>query len=299
MTATVRGISVDGRQGSLNEEKDREYSLVYKVVTDDRNDGPEIVMTAAGIPLIGSVYVSGNDFDPDAVVINKAASQGDSPWEWEVEVTFSTVVDSDPEDEEENPLLRPADVSYSFASRRIIPRGHYSDPLAPSGTKDFEVAIEASNGEKFDPQPEVDLAEPVLSISKNVATINAADLMSLANAVNSDFFLGAEPRQLKLDAPQATRQWNKTVGYYWQVSYAIRFRYDTWDIQLLNQGTYYWSGGRPANPTSKTPKTVKDDGGNPTVINLTTSGDLNTTSTPTFTRLRFFREINFSSLGLV
>lgn len=306
MTATVRGISPTGRTGSHTADA-REYTIVYKVMTDDRNDGPSVVMNAFGIPSIGDLYSPGNDFDNSAVVIGKTPSQGESPWEWEVEVRYSTDIgDTDLSNitsEIENPLSEPPEVVYSFQPRTILVPGQFNDPIGPPSDHGWEAGIFAPNGELFEPQPEVEIDEPVMQVTRNVALGDFVpqDIRSLANCVNSDFIDGAEPRQLKLKAPQAQRKFNKNIGFYWVVSYQIVFRWETWDIQVLNQGHYYWSSGKPTSVWSTTtlPKVKKFLSGEVRLVNLTTNGDINTTATPTFTRIRFFREINFGALGIL
>ena len=300
MTASVIGISVADRQGSHTLQA-REYTVVYKVVTDDRNDGPSTVMDAFGIPEIGDIYAPGNDFDNAATVISKSPRQGDSPLYWEVDVTYTTDIDEADLHNIDNPLLEPPEITYGFQPRSILVPGQYNDPLGPPGDHGWEAGIFAPNGELFEPQPEVEIDEPVITISRNVFTFDQQAFRSLANCVNADFFDGAEPRQLKLKAPQAVRKFHKGIGFYWVVSYSLIFRWETWDIQILNQGHFYWSGGKPTSVWSTTtlPKVKKILSGEPRLVNLTTNGDINTTSTPTFTRIRFFREINFGSLGLL
>jgi hypothetical protein len=129
--------------------------------------------------------------------------------------------------------------------------------------------------------------------------------MALANCVNSSGFYGAEARQLKMVAPQADRVYNPTVGFYFVVTYGMAYKYDTWDLQLLNQGTYYLDAF--SNPTP-----FKDSEGNRFIGLLNaTGGALNSSSdatagryvsggdAPSFQRLRVFREIDFNSLGII
>lgn len=304
MTAAVRGISVENRGGNLNKEGFVEYNATYLVVTDDRSDGPVQVGDAFGIPKLGDQFQVGNDFDGRAVCIAKSVDQGDSPWEWKVEVTWSSDLKEEPK-EDISPLDEPPEISYGFQTRRILVPGRFQNPDAPPPSADLDRGIFAPNGELFDPQPEVDLAEPVLTIVKNIADADLDDqeLMALANAVNSDDFRGATARQLKMNAPQAVRKWDKEIGYYWTVTYGMAFRWETWDVQLLNQGTYYFDGGVSSSvspwSTTQARLTKKDDQGNPKVINLTSSGDINDTTTPTYTRLRVFREITFGNLGII
>lgn len=305
MTAFVRGISVDGRGASVNQEAIHEYTVTYKVYTDDRSDGGSVVESAFGIPKIGDMYTAGNDFDPYAVCISKSVRQGDSPWDWEVDVTYSNapinIVGVPGNPVVDNPLYAAAEITYGFQNRtRLIP-GRYNNPDSAPSDHLMELGIFAPNYELFNPQPEMEISEPVVTIKRNVATIDGPTLMGLANCVNSDYWWGAEPRQLKLSAPQASRKYHSVPGFYWEVSYAIAFRWETWDVQLLNQGTFYWSGGSPADPwnTTQAREVKRDASGNVLVVNLTTNGDINTTSTPTFTRLRVFREIPFATLGLI
>lgn len=305
MTTTIRGISVNNRDGSENLDGVRELTVEYKVESNDKRDGVLTALATAGIPNIGDIYQAGNESDAGMVVVNKQAAPVDNcPFEWTVTVTCSNDIEDDPVGfvYQDNPLAKPAEISYGFQTRRILIPGQYNNPVGPPSSHDWEQGIFAPNGELFDPQPEAEIDEPILTIKKNksVAEVSGQDFMSLNNCVNADPFQNAEVRQLRLKIPQAIRQWHKSVGYYFEVTYTMAYRYETWDIQLLNQGTYYFAGGKPAATWSTTQNrlTKKDDAGNPLIVNLTTNGDINTTATPTFTRIRFFREINFGSLGL-
>lgn len=302
MAASVRGIKEGGRQGTEGFE-DNEYSVIYYVETDDRADGPNIVMSAFGIPQIGDLYTAGNDFDASAIVTNKTATQTDSPWNWEVEVSYSTLVPAEPTKNllGDNPLDQRPEVSYGFQNRRILIPGQFNDPIGPPSDKGWQAGIFAPNGELFDPQPEAEISDPILTIKRNIDTFVPAEFMALANAVNSDTFEGAEPRQLRLGAPQAVSRWHKTCGDYWEVTYSLIFRWETWDIQILNQGNFYWSAGKPASVWSTTtlPSVKALPWGEARLINLTTDGNINTTAVPTFTRIRFYREIPFSGLNLL
>lgn len=303
MTATLRGISVEGRHGSIDREGDREYTVIYKVGTDNKTDGIVQVRNAAGIPSVGDIYAAGNDSDFAAVVVGKEVSQGDSPFEWEVEVTYSTDLDLKPPAQHDNPLVEPAELSFGFQTRRILIPGYYNNPIGPPADGKFQQGIFAPNGELFDPQPEAEIADPIWHIKRNVSlgTFSYADLMALANCVNADYFLGVSPRQLMMQPPAANRRFHKTIGFYWELSYSLLYRWETWDIQILNQGTYYFAGGKPTTVWSTTiaRKVKTDEHGNVLTINLTTDGDVNSTATPTFTTIRFYREINFTPLGLI
>jgi hypothetical protein len=157
----------------------------------------------------------------------------------------------------------------------------------------------------YDPQPEVEISEPLVTIKRNIQTINWPYLMSLANCVNQSPFFGADARQLKLSAPQAQSAYDPSVGSYWQLTYEIAYKYDTWDIQILNSGTYYYEVGLEKVP-------FKDKEGNRFVGLLNAiGGAINVASdqyrgvfyeggdAPTFSRFRYFRELDFNSLGIL
>jgi len=305
MSATVRGIAVGNREGSATLDAEHEYSVVYYVTTDDIDDGPDTVRTAFGIPDLGAPYTLGNDFNPRAVVTDKRARERESPFEWEVEVSYSTREKKEKE-EFENPLLQPAEISFGFQNRNKVLTGYYNDPENPNALKNLELGIVSSNGELFDPQPEIEIADPILTIKKNLPYISAAWLMEIANTVNQTEFYGAEARQLRLMPPQTDRAYDKVIGFYWPTTFQFCYRYDTWDMQLLNVGTYYMANGF-SYP-------FKDSEGNRFVGLLRDTGaPLNFSSTDkytwgrvteggeavTYTRLRVYREIDFNSLGII
>lgn len=306
MTTTVRGISVEDRDGSINIDGIREFTVIYKVQSNDKRDGAITVLATPGIPNIGDQYQAGNESDNRVVVVNKQAAQvAGCPFEWTVTITCSNDIEVDPAEYlfKDNPLAKPAEISYGFQSRRIKVPGYFNNPNSPPTNKDWQQGIFMPNGEILEPQPEVEIDEPILTIRKNKAAnqVSGQQFMELNNCVNSGPFQNAESRQLKLKIPHAVRQWHKNVGYYFEVTYSMAFRWETWDIQFMNIGSYYFVGGKPTNPWSTTAlrATKEDKMGNPLLVGLTTNGDINTSGTLTRTRIRFFREIDFNSLGLL
>lgn len=301
MTATVRGVSAKGRGGSIDLKGVKEYTFVYKVTTSDKLDGSAAVRTATGIPNIGDTYSVGNDSDALAVVVNKTVEQNDeSPFEWEVTITCSNDVEEDPANNiyQDNPLNARVKKSYGVQTRKILVPGRYNTPGSPPASKDWEQGIFLPNGEILEPQPEAEIDEPIWTFKKNVASVDGPTLMALNNCVNSDKFQGAEPRQVRMRVPVAEEQWHKSIGYYWEVTYTLAFKWETWDIQFLNHGNYYWPGGKPVDITGKFPSTDLAKHGEVLRVNLLANGDVNRSSTPTYTRIRFFREINFTALGI-
>lgn len=309
MTATVRGVKPDGRGSSINRELQTDYTVTYLVTTDDAHDGPSEVRQAQGIPAIGDIYSVGNDFDVRAVATEKRVSARESPTEWEVEVSYSTVIGKKPDQEnDQNPITQDVEVSFTAQQRTRVLAGYYANPALPQSLRDLDAPVVSSNGEPFDPQPEVDVSDPVMTMRKNFQSINIPYLLSLGNTVNASEFYGADARALRLSPPQMTLAFDPSVGEYWQVTFEFIYREETWDLQLLNTGTYYIDANGKKFP-------FKDEEGRPFVGLLDADGGalnwgvagtegqwgryISGGDAPTFSRLRVYREVDFNSLGII
>jgi len=303
MSASVRGVSIDDREGSETANS-LEYSATYKVTTTDKNDGPEIVRNAFGLPRRDEVYSVGNDFNPNAKVVSVDPRQSTSPTEWDVVITWTTDTgsqssgggSSDPQAPPiDNPLNEPPQLVFGVQTRRIIAKGRYVDPTSPPTDGIPERPLLMTN---FEPvEAEVDIDEPVLSITRNVQVINPSRIMALANQVNSTPWQGAEERQLRLRAPRATSLFHSKIGIYWRLEWTIVYRFDRWDIRVPQIGSWYLLGG------SKTARTRKWADGAPVKLPLKADGDLDTDAEGTgdyaVRTYRYYREIDFNSLGLL
>lgn len=308
MTATVRGIAAVNRDGVIDADRDREYRVVYYVQTDDRDDGPLTARTAFGIPDIGDIYITGNDADVSAVVVSKRATQRESPYEWEVEVVYSTDTDREPPPSD-SPLDEPPRVSISSQSRRVLVPGYFNNP-SERLTRTYELGIVNTAGEYYDPQPEIDIAEPVLVVERNYATVDIPLLLSISNCVNASEFYGVEARKLRMGAPRITSAFDRSIGTYWNVVFEMAYKWDTWDVQLLSQGTYslYALGGGEYEP-----RQFLDKQGHPRIGLLDENGyALNASDgdewrgvyydggdEPYYQTFRVYGEIDFNSLGII
>jgi hypothetical protein len=308
MTATIRGISADRRDGGMDAEYSREYTITYFVTTDDNDDGAQIVMNCPGIPKLGGLYVLGNDWDPQATVGSIRAMQRDAPNEWEVEVVYQTDRKLAPD---------PADVDLkitaSTRSRMIVIPGFYEDPRNAVPDVGYDQGVHNSAGMHFDPPPEIEWEEPVLTINRNVRSVDWPFIMSVTNSVNSDDFFGCPPRTLKLSTPTVESAFDADTGEYWKMTYSLIYKYDTWDVQILNRGEYYLQ--ETVSPSDNDePETFKDKEGRPFSGLLKIDGKpLNESDTkwigrvrpdgtgdePTFQRFRVYREVDFNTIGIL
>lgn len=311
MTTTVRGISVERRDASIDNGYQREYTVTYFVHTDDWHDGPQTVLDATGIPKLGDEYVVGNDIDTNAIVHGKQVSQRDAPDEWEVVVSYKTrgTGEGGGGGGDDDATLEPTKISLSNQNRNIVIPGRFQEPLNARIDAPFDMGVHMSNGEHCDPPPEIDISEPVLTISRNVRNLDIAYSMGVINSVNSEPFFGCEPRQLKLCNIRAESVSDR-IGNYWRLTFDLAFRYETWDVQICNRGHFYL--GENANyPGVAVRKAFKDEEGHPFIGLLTIDGKainddglgylgiyVDGGESPSFQRFRVYREIDFNQIGI-
>ena len=249
----------DGRGGRSSEAATREYTRTFRVLTDDPTDGPLIVMIGSGLPQVGNAYTESSgavDLGARCVSVDPQQDQ-DDPKAWLVTIRYSTAPaaatsglgaggkgarggsGSDPSDDSQNPLLRPAEIGWSFNRYRKPIRKARLYATAGAVNPDFGTVVPVVNsaGDPFDPLPEVDDSRLILTVSRNEATFDPLFAIDYQDAVNSDLFLGAAPRQAKLNL-SAKRQWDKVIGPYYAVQYDIEFRREGWLLSLLDAGRH-------------------------------------------------------------
>jgi hypothetical protein len=312
MTATVRGVSSQGRDGRVGSDFKREYVVTYLVHTTDSDDGPQQIIDAPGVPNFGDRYTLGNDDDMFALAQDISVTQRDSPDEWEVQVTYKTIsfAGTSPGGGASPTDMAPK-ITASTRSRSIVIPGRYQDPKNASPDVGYDLGVHNSAGQHFDPPPELEIDEPVLSIRRNMRTIDWPFIMSITNAVNESSFFGCPPRTLKFSTPSIESAVDSVTGEYWILNYSLVYKYDTWDVQVLNRGTYYVpEDGASAHQ----PLGFEEEDGNGFYGLLKIDGTaLNNADTawrgkykpdgtgdpPTFQRFRVYREVDFNSLGIL
>lgn len=209
----------------------REYLVRHRCITSDPMDGPTTVKDTPGLPVVGTPWNFGNDFDEWAVCTPAMRITPDTTGEknrfWSVEQVFS----SDPQITclVDNPLLRPDIVSGSFVkyTRAAIYDRH--DNL-----------IQSSSHERFDPNlVQVDESRPTVRVDKNLPYNPLELFASMIDTVNDSPMWGLGPRMVKLsNAP-----WSKvfygdcTQLAYYNVVYEFDVNYNTFDLFISDEGT--------------------------------------------------------------
>jgi hypothetical protein len=113
-------VSVDeineGREGGENEKGQRTYIRVFGVTTSSASDGAVTARQATGVPRVGDPYSTDTEQDLGAYVRRVTPQVTDNAKHWHVRVEYDSSFD--PEQEEENPLDRPIQISWGFAKEK-------------------------------------------------------------------------------------------------------------------------------------------------------------------------------------
>lgn len=241
-------VSVDklftGRGGADNLQKRRVYREVWEVVTNSASDGEQVVANAAGVPPLGSSH----PVDAQAIVTGVDADQSeDTPFLWLVRVTYDSKPDFpnaldpqtgqtlSPAEIPANPLDRPAVWEFSFVAtsepavkwRKII-----NDVPGEAAE-----AITNSAGMPFDPPVMVEVARPVIRVTKNVASVTGAFLNQLEGAINDRPWRGLNKWCARVSGVRAGNKWENEIPFV-ELAIEIAIRRETWALEVLDAGMW-------------------------------------------------------------
>jgi hypothetical protein len=265
----------EGRRCRVYGRLIRDYTVPWRVRTDNTLDGPGTILFAAGLPRFLSPYAEPNGFvDQGARMIDADPQQDqDDPFQWLVNYTYSsdlshiaelankfaspdgfknqpkdgaTSIGGNADQSALNPLFRPPQIKWgSVKFRKPIDSAEFigtylasgsQAPLTPQGPGDGTItALTTSAIEQFDPSVEIDDSRPTLTIVKNQINWDPALKDEYKDAVNSDEFYGFPAGTWKVDDMGADSAYENNV-FFWVVTYIFHRRPEGWDINLLDAG---------------------------------------------------------------
>lgn len=254
MTASVHGGPLTWEL-TQDDEGHREYHISHLVVTN-YGDGPLTVLTASGLPAVGSYWAFGNEIDTWAYCLPKCnvrfykRQDEDGKHQWyRVDQTFSTKPRNDRCQDQsiEDPLMEPPRLSGSFQ--------HYQKEAMKD--RFDNLLINSSHELIRGAAIEFDESRPEIHIEINYLTLDLALLCSYMETVNASPLWGLPARCIKLsDAPWERKVYGKCC-YYYTVSYnfqinAVLDENDTlvsgFDRKIVDSGLKALSGH--LDPTS-------------------------------------------------
>ena len=218
MTATFKEEILSGRT-ARNSKGARTYTRKFRVLSNDKTDGPFEVGSTSGLPLIGSPHPE----DANAFCIELTVENTEPYAGWTVTANYSDerVIDDNPTDDA-------AEINWGseqFQKVAVVDR-------------DGNLIVNSA-GDLFDPPAMIDDSRRVVTVSKNLATVPSW-ILDYQDAINSDTFtidgisigVGKAKMQAVTVGPKQRR--NSTV--FRTVNFTIHLQRDGWVLDILDAG---------------------------------------------------------------
>lgn len=262
MTVTICKERPQARTAIERKDGHRQYGRVFYVETSSKYDDAIKVLMAPGLPSLFSIYDVGTAMDIGARCIGRDTAQI-GPTQWEVSLTY----DSDPGDptdptspdnpqypdnQEDDPDKWYENVAVTFSAvDEVISNGQTRNAYDPyiAGADPTNRTITNSAGEPYDPPPTQMVYYPVLTFTIYRKVFDKALALKYVGAKNADIFWGGTPRQWRIVKYDTGGIEYKKVGnsdvWYYKIDIECEFKEDTWDLKLLDYGSYWVSGTAP------------------------------------------------------
>jgi hypothetical protein len=309
--------SKEGRE-SISAQPDRLLARrLLVVVTNNRQDERTSIEAHPDVPKRYDPYQTDAVFDPRLVVRSVNARQRtESPYVWDVLVEYDSEYEL-----RDNPFSEPPDIRYESEVYDLPLPGRAAtsydyNSQSPQSEDPVEAGdqitvwgqgITTSAGELFDPPPTDQRSRPIIRFIRNEPNITVAYKVRYENTVNQVPWSGLQARQAWLRSITASShvQKSSTVGqpdvFYARVEYVFALKAETWDLILLDIGSYYidWSSGSAIKRAFKVegsgePRLGLLDHSNPDELGSRLASD----QPAQFLRWRTKREETFSNLGI-
>lgn len=218
----VSNVHLQGETTSDDREFVFRYTRTFRI-EHANTDGSRTILNDALVPQPWSVHPQ----DPLAFVDTRNLERSVEDARTSSILTVNYTTELEREEEPQNPLLRPARISWTTQNERVPILFDKDDEPIVNDAGDLLLGVEE------------DRALWQINVVKNVAAVPTW-VTSYQNAVNSDTVIigGAslEAGKLKMDAIQISEQQFENGTYFYEVTFQMLFRQDGWDQKLLNVG---------------------------------------------------------------
>jgi hypothetical protein len=227
----------EGRDHEIDHTRTRQYRRTFQVVMSHRTADPIEVRLALIIPRLWNPYFGANGTVDLGSWCKRVRPRQDTqdPYLWHVECLYDSKIDRPDLNLIENPLLRPADISWDgVAVMKPLEKDREGTPITSSAT------------ERFDPPAESEDFRMLLRIERNLATYRALLYHTYFNAVNSDPWMSFQPGQVRCMKISGTRQFENGI-FFWRTTYEFQIRQgtesqkhiDAWALKILDRGYFH------------------------------------------------------------
>lgn len=235
-------------QVTIGDDSSSEFERKFIVEFDSTQNGPLDACYAIGVPPDWSTYSFGSENNGNCRLYNKKAERmgvnPDASCYWEVTCKYKTKDEDD--DDPDDPTNEPPQIEGDFHITNELCHASYktSDPDPTEG-------IRNTAGELFKQQitKEVDNQILIITRNENIAT-NVPNLSRLYNnrinnapivIVGVSFPFHSVRCRIKFSKQhkETGSGPSKTQVTFWKVRYEIAHREETWDLKLLDYGSYH------------------------------------------------------------
>jgi hypothetical protein len=235
----IIGVALDTpAEGTFDAQGRYSETAYYKVQSDDKTDGPYVVLTAPGLPQPGNFVGSGASIAFfQTATANRETRTASGGAVWKVTVQYG------PYDwTTATPLGDPSNFPIRF-------RWEIEEFERPSIKDVTGAAILNSAGQPFGEPVMVEDSRRVLLVVRNepVAGFDPILADSFANTLNAAVWNGAAAKTVKAK-PIVTgdQQYSQELqGWFFPVTYRFHYRAEGWQAELVDQGFAELVAGSP------------------------------------------------------
>ncbi len=282
--AVVRVGERKGRRGtSEGEDGVRTHQRVFYVKTDSDIDHGDAVLDAPGLPQLNEQHPT----DFSYIVMGRIPREiAGAKGQWEVDIEYGQRPPSEPpgsQGGQQKLLLRDPQISVGFQNMLVPITGEAvggePDSYNPgAGRNASRIGLTNAAGEPFDPPAMRQKSSLIITITRSEATFNNDNALRFIDSVNNaaisiaGFDLGERTaKMMGISTPGIAWETFESVQFFtYPVTYTIHVNVETWDIKLLEHGTYYNDFGDGGKK-----KAFLTDEGQPRIGLLTEGGDDN------------------------
>ena len=290
--AVIRVGERKGRRSTTEaDDGTQSHQRVFYAETDSDTDYGPVVLDASGIPRKGEQHPE----DDQAVVTGRDPHEIEKG-HWDIEIDYTPRDPAEPPDSEDgtNKIFRlEPTISVSFQAM-FVPIDAESEVQgsawyilgAGGGVSLFRTSgLTNAAGEAWDPPVMRRQSMPVITITQNFPSFNNEAVLKFVDSVNLSEvtvagFVLPDRTGMMMGISTPGVQYETIQGQripYFPVTFTIHVNMETWDIQLLQHGTFYID----ASDGDKR-KAFLTDEGQPRIGLLTEDGDDNTGNDPVF-----------------
>lgn len=221
----------------------------YQVITTDGTDGPDVVLTASGLP----AFNAASSIDPLARASSfTPIKQEDATIHWEVDVEYARETGNQL-DRQNPPTLRPVKRSAGVRwVEKALQQDKNGDPILTSAKT------------PFNPPITVQVPHIVARFTRWESSFGYATIKTYAGKVNSTTFGAFEAGQVLCTNVEGSEEWEQdgdgNLVQYWLVTYEFESSED-WDkwkpLKILDQDFFFLD---PSDSYKRKLILIKEDG---------------------------------------